>query len=657
MTDLTAGSPWEWRVTRDGEAGPWAGSLAAAARPFHAPRRRLPQAIRWTLFGERLRRIDLTRSYRVADDRLPESLRQPSPPARLERPGASYPGRPLELPGSPCDLSVLLGPPRNHRECFLHGVLVLPVATDLILHLSADWWMQWWCDGQPVCDTLGRGNQAPLRGRAHEVRLQLAAGRHVLVGRVQSGNGGWGLALAATCGCDLASATWSVEVRRRFRVARPARFAGLVYAGEASCRPSLNGDALSPPDRDLVYDRVPGLPAGLLRPGWNELHHRWSEEDSAAGLAMLGVPIFTGSGVRRRLAMRGRLLGIAPAAAGFRGVPVVGWCSAEACALSCRTEVRQPVTLRVGGRCWSSPPGLEHRFVADRLPGDRALAYELRAGRGRRFTGRLRTIAAAPFTLGLISDPSPCPGILRRAAEACAAARPDAALLLGDLVSDGGSETKWVEEFTRPARRLCSRRPTFAVIGNHDEDAWLFDHLIQAPGGARQWQARLGPLHLLGLDGMQDWSADSANARWLDATLAVSDAPFVLVCNHYPAWSSTPHGACGEDGRPRERMVREAREVILPVCARHRVTAYLNGHAHCYERSEPPGQPPQITSGGAGGFLYLGSARANPHRRVFVAAHHYCLLRVEDSRLLLEARDLRHRRLDRVIWKPRSRQT
>jgi hypothetical protein len=49
---------------------------------------------------------------------------------------------------------------------------------------GADWWMQWWVDGQPVFDTLGEGHAGngptPITGRDHIFTIQLAKGPHVL---------------------------------------------------------------------------------------------------------------------------------------------------------------------------------------------------------------------------------------------------------------------------------------------------------------------------------------------------------------------------------------------------------------------------------------------------------------------------------------------
>jgi 3',5'-cyclic AMP phosphodiesterase CpdA len=204
---------------------------------------------------------------------------------------------------------------------------------------------------------------------------------------------------------------------------------------------------------------------------------------------------------------------------------------------------------------------------------------------------------------------------------------PHLVLWLGDLVDRGRQADAWRDEFQLPARRLVTRVPSLAVPGNHDEQAPLLRHWFSPPGGGRHWQQRCGDLQLIGLDGADDWQPGGSAWRWLDAACAsAAEAPYLIVCTHYPAWTSTGHGRLAADGQPAEPAVRAARAWIMPLLQHHRVTCVLSGHAHAYERSQPPDEPLQIGCGGAGGYLYHGVAKLNPHSRCFAARHHYLLL-------------------------------
>jgi 3',5'-cyclic AMP phosphodiesterase CpdA len=72
----------------------------------------------------------------------------------------------------------------------------------------------------------------------------------------------------------------------------------------------------------------------------------------------------------------------------------------------------------------------------------------------------------------------------------------------------------------------------------------------------------------------------AAQASWLDATLAASDATWKIVTMHHPLFElleRTGIAAAGETGP-------ERREIFLPVLARHGVDLVLQGHDHSYGR-------------------------------------------------------------------------
>ena len=94
--------------------------------------------------------------------------------------------------------------------------------------------------------------------------------------------------------------------------------------------------------------------------------------------------------------------------------------------------------------------------------------------------------------------------------------------------------------------------------------------------------------------------------KWLESVLSKSNEKFVFVFNHFPGFSS---------GRPigtfliRKRSFKpaeQARDVIHPLLAKHRVSAVISACDFSYERSEPPPDKgvPQLIFGGGGAKLY-----------------------------------------------------
>jgi tartrate-resistant acid phosphatase type 5 len=184
----------------------------------------------------------------------------------------------------------------------------------------------------------------------------------------------------------------------------------------------------------------------------------------------------------------------------------------------------------------------------------------------------------------------------------------------------------------------------------------MFDRFFAEPRGGRNWAQEIAGVLLVGLDGQEDWRPGGPNARWLEATLAASKARFIFVASHYPAYSSTTHGRLNGDGRINDPAGRAARDFLYPLMQKYRVTAYLTGHDHGYERSEPPGRvTTSITASGAGAGPYGVSAdpKQNPYSVVQVRTNHHCLLMIDGDTCTLTAIGVDGTVLDTKTWQAR----
>jgi hypothetical protein len=131
--------------------------------------------------------------------------------------------------------------------------------------------------------------------------------------------------------------------------------------------------------------------------------------------------------------------------------------------------------------------------------------------------------------------------------------------------------------------------------GNHD---WLAPGLgpyldyFTLPGNERYYDVVRGLVHLHSVD--SDFNEpdgntkDSAQAHWLQGTLATSTACFDVVFFHHASFSSGPHGSTFEMRWPFEAW---GADVVLA------------GHDHVYERFEV-GQIPYFTVGISGASIY-----------------------------------------------------
>ncbi|MBS3734703.1 MAG: metallophosphoesterase [Phycisphaerae bacterium] len=555
------------------------------------------------------------------------------------------------------------GAPRSGRTAYLFAEIDVDADGEVTFHLSSDWWMQAWVDGEPLGDTLSTSNRAPLHGHARRYTAELAAGTHTLAVRAISGNGGWAFAGQASRLVGPApegDRDFSVEARLPFEVSDPARFASLSFVGPESRRPQLNGRDIPTPLSNMRYRVVPGIPSEMLHAGTNELDRAWDSAASQAAARVTDVTHFTGSGGDERLLVGGRLVGLTREAADIQTGPVLHTFGEDFFTLSCRTNMRVPAVLRVDEREIRSEPALIHRFTIPALRGGTAYPYTVGpagADADRRRSGRVRTLGDDErFTFAVIGDEGPLPEVWQRTAAEVARRDPLFVVFCGDMVDQGQADAEWDEKFIGLARELFTNVPLYPAIGNHDKNGGLAERLFMTPGGGWNWSQRLGPVLLIGVDGAGDVGADNRWTDWLETQLDATDAAYVFLFNHYPAWSSAGHGRLDETGRPVEPTVRFARDVIVPALARHNATAMFNGHDHCYERSELPGGVTQITTGGAGAYLYdkTENPHQNPYSRQYVSTHHYCLVDVAPDACRLHAWDLEGTCIAEHTWQPRD---
>jgi len=198
-----------------------------------------------------------------------------------------------------------------------------------------------------------------------------------------------------------------------------------------------------------------------------------------------------------------------------------------------------------------------------------------------------------------------------RVAELVKSWKPDAILTAGDNnYPDGLAETidenigqyysDYIGNYQGTYGPGAAENRFFPVLGNHDLNSDLgapyFDYFT-LPGNERYYDVRFGAVHVFFLnsdtrepDGV---GQSSAQAAWLQAALAASDAPWKLVILHHPPFSSGVHGSTDYDQWP---------------FAAWGASAVLSGHDHTYERLMVDGIPYFVNGLGGGPryeFVYI----------------------------------------------------
>jgi len=233
-----------------------------------------------------------------------------------------------------------------------------------------------------------------------------------------------------------------------------------------------------------------------------------------------------------------------------------------------------------------------------------------------------------------------------------------AAVAVGDMVSQPTPD-QW-DAFFDGGRSLLQQVPFWPVLGNHEGYAESYFDAFVVPGAAPPpsppevyYSARWGDvwMGMLQLDELMIWgmfegTVELAQVTWLQQALAspeATSARWRLLFLHQPAWARG-WGHC--DGYRGEDSLRA---MVLPMLADLGVDAMFSGHVHGYERGEASGIL-LVTTGGAGGGLDMdcGAFDGLPDPWVFEYVHHYTLVDATCDRLIVEARALDGRVVDRV---------
>jgi predicted phosphodiesterase len=442
----------------------------------------------------------------------------------------------------------------------------------------------------------------------------------------------------------------------------------------------LNGAPVGPPPDGLRRRLVAGIPAGLLRPGTNVLEAVWRVHIGVgAGRAAdipdpgenAGAVIFAARPpvrvVAEKAEARAALRPVLPAELAVRTGPILGDVARDGFSVSVRLNAPASVTLAVGGReVAASPEGLDHQLRAEGLAPGAEHAYELTAttpgadGPLRIGPFTARTLPAGDsWTFAVVGDSRSNPSDWARVAAAIGRERPLFVVHTGDLVNAGRNEWEWETQFWAPARELLATVPVYAAAGNHEQRSPLMPALVPMRGGwTDDWSCDLGPLLLIGIDTtLPGWQPGGPRHRRMDAWLRGSRAPFVVCAGHYPPWSSGQHGEVDAEGRPVEKPMETARVDVMPLLARHGAQAFVVGHDHNYERSEPPEGVTVVVAGGGGAPLRPARADAaavNPHSKVFASEMHYAVFVVDAGAMKMSVRGLDGREIDARAWSPRA---
>jgi hypothetical protein len=148
-------------------------------------------------------------------------------------------------------------------------------------------------------------------------------------------------------------------------------------------------------------------------------------------------------------------------------------------------------------------------------------------------------------------------------------------ITVGDNIYGGQSRADMAKKFEQPYQTLIKDNvPFYASLGNHDSVQVQTNYKLFNMNGARYHTFVKGPAQFFALDSSL---GQQAQLVWLEGLLQKSTAPWKIVYQHHPLYSSgVRHG-------PTESQQSN----LEPLLTTYGVQVVFAGHEHFYERLVP----------------------------------------------------------------------
>lgn len=200
---------------------------------------------------------------------------------------------------------------------------------------------------------------------------------------------------------------------------------------------------------------------------------------------------------------------------------------------------------------------------------------------------------------------------------------------VGDLVSNGDSESIWDSEFFSPTysniRKMLADLPYQSCIGNHEGSGVLFKKYFPYPFvSGRYWSFDYGPAHFVVVDQYTSYGPGSAQLTWIENDLAATNKPWKFIYLHEPGWSAGGHS-----------NNTNVQNYIQPLCVEYGVPIVFGGHNHYYARALV-NNVQHITTGGGGAPLYQPDP-GYPYIVNTAMKNHFCKVTIAEDTLWFEA--------------------
>jgi len=234
---------------------------------------------------------------------------------------------------------------------------------------------------------------------------------------------------------------------------------------------------------------------------------------------------------------------------------------------------------------------------------------------GKKLVGKPSTFQTAvdatdAYSFTVIGDTQRNPVVTGKVAKLMWERRPNFVIHLGDVVDNGAAKIQWTDDLFKPCADLFARVPIYPCIGNHEKDHVQYYKYFSLPKPEYHYSFRYGNGEFFSLDTNRPVDPESEQYRWLDKSLAASDAKWKVVYHHHPCYSSDSDDY-GNTEKASSTYGAPKHKALIALYDKHKVDLAMNGHIHAYERTwrlrggkvDAKAGTTYLTSGGGGGKL------------------------------------------------------
>jgi 3',5'-cyclic-AMP phosphodiesterase len=255
------------------------------------------------------------------------------------------------------------------------------------------------------------------------------------------------------------------------------------------------------------------------------------------------------------------------------------------------------------------------------------------------------TPAFQPLKFGVLGDIRTAgarpPQVAYQIIERMKAEKPQAVMTVGDMINAESNAAAVRNQWLNLVTAINALAPAniLPTVGNHETNGQkgVLPYYIEAfsslpdngPEGYKKltYSMDIASVHFVSITSEHPnrfhYLGDE-QLNWLEKDLAANKKPYTFVFSHDPAYPVGPHTGSSLDAYPKDR------DRLWKIMQTYKVTAYIAGHEHLYNRSARGGMT-QLVIGTSGSAIYGGYGGEFYHYGIFDVTPNGVNVKIYDS--------------------------